>query len=119
MTRKLSLQNTIFAASIVMLSGCGKEWNCSSGECHLHYDASGCKTKDAYEQLQEEFVYINKTRDTRGADKLFQGGLCKRFPKGTRVYVMEEGMFTVRVRYTHLPNESDRWMSAEALRSVY
>ncbi len=98
--------------------GGGEEWNCSSGVCRFDYDATGCLTEEAYEELSEELDYVNRTRDTSRIGVLYLEGLCKRFPEGTIVYVLESGMFTVKVRFMNLPDEPDRWMSAEALRSV-
>ena len=101
------------------LENCGgEEWNCSSGECRFDYDATGCVTREAYEELVDEFVYLNRTGDTSRIGVLYLEGLCKRFHKGTIVYVLEGGIFTVKMRFMDLPDEPDRWMSAEALRSV-
>ena len=108
----------VVAACLFALSNCGggRDW-CDSGRCRLADPASGCLTKQAYDQLTEEFAYINETGDTTRTPRLYIGGLCKRYPAGTIVYVLEHsGLFTVKVRYTNLPEEADRWMSAEALR---
>ena len=103
---------------LLSIASCVEEWNCSSGKCRFEYNATGCTTKNAYERLVDEFSYINKTKDTTRIGYLYSGGLCKRFPEGTAVFILEEGSFTVKVRFVHLPNEPDRWMSAEALRSA-
>ena len=104
---------------LFVLANCGgEEWNCSSGECRFEYDATGCVTEKAHEEFTDHLDYINKTGDTSRIGYLYLGELCKRFPKGTIVYVVENGTFTVKVRFMDLPEEPDRWMSAEALRSV-
>ena len=105
------------AGSYMVLSNCGEPSWCSSGRCQLDEAATGCLTIEAYDQLFEEFMYVNDPRDTSRLSRFYIGGLCKRFPEGTVVYVMENrGLFAVKVRYTDSPGEPDRWMSAEALR---
>ena len=106
----------VVAACLFALSNCGGLNQCSSGRCRLGYAASGCLTKQAYSQLTEELAYVNETRDTTRIMRLYIEGLCKSFPEGTVVFVLDPGVFTAKVRYTNLPDEPDRWMSAEALR---
>ena len=84
----------------------------------LAYAASGCLTKELYEKLTEELIYVNKTKDTARTARFYLGGLCKRFPMGTRVYVLDRsGIFSVaaKVRYLDRSSEPDRWMSDDAL----
>ena len=63
--------------------------------------------------------YALKTSDTTRVMSLYLSGLCKQIPQGTLVYILEGGIFTVKVRYINLPDEPDRWMSAEFLRSAH
>jgi len=107
-----------FLCLLLLVASCAKEWNCSSGKCRFERNATGCTTKEAYERLKDELSYVNETGDTTRINYLYSNGLCKRLPEGTIVHIMQTGIFTVKVRFTHLPGEPDRWMSAEALRSA-
>ena len=118
MTGNAKLMVAAALTCFLTLSGCGDEWNCSNGKCRLERNATGCLTKETYRQLIDEFNYINDTGDTTRLGPLYSGGQCKRFRKGTIVYVMEGGIHTVKVRFVDSPSEPDRWMSAEALRSM-
>ena len=109
---------TVLVCLGAIASCSGEEWNCSSGHCRFVQDSTGCVTEQAYDQLTDEFDYINRTGDTSRIGSLYLGGRCKRFPEGTVVFVLEPGIFKVKVRFENLPDEPDRWMSAESLRST-
>ena len=109
---------TALICLLFLVASCAKEWNCSSGRCRFEHNATGCTTREAYERLKDEFSYANETGDTTRISYLYSGGLCKRFPQGTIVHILEGGIFTVKVRFVHLSSEPDRWMSAEMLRRV-
>ena len=109
---------TVFICLLFSVASCVKEWNCSSGKCRFKHNATGCTTKEAYERLKDELSYVNETGDTTRIGYLYSGGLCKRFPEGTIIRILEGGIFTVKVRFMHLPSEPDKWMNAEALRSA-
>lgn len=110
------------AAALAILmtvpAGWGEAKGCTSGKCRFDHAASACLTRAAYDELADELLYVHRTRDTSRIRRLYLGGLCKRFPAGTRVNVVSSGVLTVKVRFVYRTGEPDRWMSAEALRKV-
>ena len=107
----------IFASLFLTIGiGCTEDWNCTRGACVFHHDGSACVTRDAYDRLSDEFVYVQETGNTARIEQFYSHGSCKRFPKGTKVHVLDGGVFTVKVRFLDLPTEPDRWMSSEFLR---
>ena len=89
------------------------EETCTSGECRLKYDAPGCLERDVYSDLVAEIIYLKDTGDQSRIKSFFMGGLCKQFPEGTVVYILESGNLLANVRFVNLPDEPNRWMSQE------
>ncbi|MGQ4807865.1 hypothetical protein NKDENANG_01230 [Candidatus Entotheonellaceae bacterium PAL068K] len=109
---------------LALLAGCVAEWRCGTGKCRFERQAPACLTEDLFVRLFNEYLILHEIGRGPGArstlrkiDSLFLLGMCKYFPKGTLVHIVDNsGLFRVKVRFMYLPSEPDRWMSAEALR---
>lgn len=97
----------IAASSFLILD----EDTCTSGECRLKYEAPGCLERDVYSDLVKEAIYWKDTGDQSRLKSFFMGGLCRSFPEGTVIYILESGDLLANVRFVDLPDEPNRWMS--------
>ena len=93
--------------------------SCNTGECKLKGNVSLCISEEAYDKLTKEFVRISETGElSREFLALYDQGLCARFLDGTRVEVVESGIFVVRVRFKYLNGYPDMWISPEMLETT-
>lgn len=91
---------------------------CNRGECKFSGNVSACVTEEAYDALMDEFLYLNETGHvSRALQSLYDQGWCARFRDGTRVRVLESGIFIVKIRFRHLRDYPDMWINPEMLAS--
>lgn len=106
----------VFAAILLfVISGCSSD-SCNKGTCKFNGAMSACVTEEAYDELMDEFRYMRETGQvSRALDRLYQQGQCVRFPEGTKVHVLETGMFIVKIRFIYQNSYPDMWISPEML----
>ena len=105
-----------FTFVFLLASACSAGYDaCTRGNCAFRHEATACVSEDLYERFTKELVYIHETGDTRKVGRFYRDGLCRRFPAGTLVTVLEPGLFRVKVRFRSL-DAPDAWISAEFLR---
>ena len=109
------LARVAVVCGLALLSACGDEM-CNTGTCRFEGNLTACVSREAYARLSDEFAYINRTGDTSRIRILYATGLCKRFPTGTRVHVLESsGLFRVKIRFLDRPGQPDMWINPEFL----
>ena len=106
------------AAALLFVTSSLAGDSCNRGECKFRGNVSACVTEEAYDALMDEFLYLNETGQvSRALESLYDRGWCVRFRDGTRVRVLEPGIFVVKIRFRYLGDYPDMWISPEMLTS--